>query len=63
MTEKRFAEITVKIWRLRQRFDKASADIKKRGTFLAPGKANPSLRPYMGAYCKMQKLAQELVAD
>ena len=62
MTEKRFAEIAVKLWRLCQRIDKLDADTKKRG-FKVRSKSNPNLRARAITWRRMYKTVQRLVAD
>jgi hypothetical protein len=62
MTAKRFAEITVKLWRLCQRLDKLDTDTKRRG-FAVRCKSNPNLRARHVTWRRMHKTAQRLVAD
>jgi len=62
MTAKRFAEITVKLWRLCQRIDKLDSDTKKRG-FKVRSRRNPNQRARTITWRRMYKTAQRLVAD
>lgn len=66
MTINRFAEITVRIWRLRAEYKKLTADLHARGLVLRKVRGlwqpNPSFAARLRVQRQLKKAAEELVA-
>lgn len=63
MTEKQFAEITVKIWRLRKRVPALRADIRKRGLTLARRNGDVGINPSVAKLTKLFRSLDVLAAS